>query len=88
MTPDTAIELCQQAVLTAFLLSLPALGAALVVGLIVSLGQAVTQLQDQTLSFVPKLAAMVLVLLYTLPWTLHWLIEYATGVIRNIPTVM
>jgi|UniRef100_A0A7C4QL66 flagellar biosynthetic protein FliQ len=88
MSTTTAIELSQQAVLTAFLLCLPTLAAALVVGLLVSIGQAVTQLQDQTLSFLPKLAAMVLVMLYTLPWTLHWLIEYATHVIRSIPTAM
>lgn len=88
MTIDLAIELAQQAMGAAFLLCLPALSAALFVGLLVSVGQAVTQLQDQTLSFLPKLAAMVLVMLYTLPWTLHWLIEYATSLIRNIPSTL
>lgn len=86
MTPDLAIELTRQAVMTAFLLSLPVLAAAMLMGMLISVGQAVTQLQDQTLSFVPKLIAMVLVLLYTLPWTLHLLMEYAADVFQAIPT--
>jgi flagellar biosynthesis protein FliQ len=85
MTPDTAIELTQRAILMSLLLGLPALAAALVMGLFISIGQAVTQLQDQTLSFVPKVIAMLAVLLYTLPWTLQLLSEYATEVIRGIP---
>lgn len=86
MTPDVAIELTRQAVTMAFLLSVPVLAAAMLMGLLISIGQAVTQLQDQTLSFVPKLIAMTLVLLYTLPWTLHLLMEYATDVFHAIPT--
>ncbi|HET6425773.1 MAG TPA: flagellar biosynthetic protein FliQ [Planctomycetaceae bacterium] len=86
MTPDTAIELTRQAVMMAFMLSLPVLAAAMLMGLLISVGQAVTQLQDQTLSFVPKLVAMVFVLLYTLPWTLHLLMEYAADVFQAIPT--
>lgn len=86
MTTDTAIELVRQAVTMAFMLSLPVLAAALLMGLLISIGQAVTQLQDQTLSFVPKMIAMTLVLLYTLPWTLHLLMEYATDVFQSIPT--
>ncbi len=85
MNTELAIEMCQRAVMVSLLLGLPALGAALIVGLIISLGQAVTQLQDQTLSFVPKVVAMVAVTLLTLPWTLHLLAEYATEVIQNIP---
>jgi len=86
MTPDVAIELTRQAVTMAFMLSVPVLAAAMLMGLLISIGQAVTQLQDQTLSFVPKLIAMTLVLLYTLPWTLHLLMEYATDVFHAIPT--
>lgn len=67
------------------LLGAPALLAALLMGLIVSIGQAVTQLQDQTLSFVPKVVVMLGVLLYTLPWTLSLLVEYASEIIRGIP---
>lgn len=85
MTPDLAIEQCQRAVLVALLLGAPALGAALIMGLLISIGQAVTQLQDQTLSFVPKVVAMLGVLLFTLPWTMHLLAEYAIEVFRNVP---
>lgn len=85
MTPDLAIEQCQRAVLVALLLGAPALAAALLMGLLISIGQAVTQLQDQTLSFVPKVVAMLAVLLFTLPWTMHLLAEYATEVFRNVP---
>ncbi len=85
MTPDLAIEMCQRAVMVALLLGMPALAAALLMGLIISIGQAVTQLQDQTISFVPKVVTMLAVLIYTLPWTLHLLVEYASEVIQNIP---
>ncbi len=85
MTTDSAIEMIQRAVLMSLLLGAPALAAALLAGLLISIGQAVTQLQDQTLSFVPKMVAMVAVLLYTLPWTLHLLAEYATALIQDIP---
>lgn len=86
MTPDAAIELIRHAVTMSFMLSLPVLASALIMGLLISIGQAVTQLQDQTLSFVPKMIAMTLVLLYTLPWTLHLLMEYATDVFHAVPT--
>jgi flagellar biosynthesis protein FliQ len=85
MSVAHAAELCQQAVITALLVALPVMAAALVMGLITSIGQAVTQLQDQTLGFVPKIIAMLVVLLFTLPWTLHALVEYATTVFQSIP---
>lgn len=85
MSTDSAIEMIQRAVLMSLLLGAPALAAALLAGLLISIGQAVTQLQDQTLSFVPKMVAMVAVLLFTLPWTLHLLAEYATELIQDIP---
>lgn len=85
MSTDLAIEMVQRAVLITLLLGLPAMGAALLMGLLTSVGQAVTQLQDQTLSFVPKLVTMLAVVLYTLPWTLHLLAEYATEIIQDVP---
>lgn len=85
MTVDTAVELCRNAIMLTLAVSLPVMLSAMVVGLIISIGQAVTQLQEQTLSFVPKLVTMVLVLLYTLPWALTLLVEYATHLYRGIP---
>ena len=64
----------------------PVMLTAVVVGLVISIGQAVTQIQDQTISFVPKIVAMVLAILYTLPWITSLMVEYSTNLITNIPT--
>lgn len=85
MTADTAIELCRSAALLALTLCGPALLVAAAVGLLISLVQALTQLQDQSLTFVPKLVAMTFVVLMLLPWGLSLLTEYAVDLIRGIP---
>jgi flagellar biosynthesis protein FliQ len=85
MTVDSAVEMCRQSVMMSLMLSAPVLAAAMLAGLLISVGQAVTQLQDQTLSFVPKLLAMTAVLLFTLPWVLSTLMEYAVDVFQAIP---
>ena len=85
MTADLAVELCRSAVLMALTLGGPVLVAALAIGLIVGLLQAVTQLHEQTLAFVPKLIVMSLVILFLLPWGLGRLTEFATDLIRGIP---
>jgi len=59
---------------------------AIVVGLVISILQAVTQLQDQTLSFVPKIIAMALAGLVLLPWMMHRMVEFATEIFNNIPS--
>jgi flagellar biosynthetic protein FliQ len=85
MTADFAIELCRTAMLMALIVGGPVLLAAVASGLIIGLLQAMTQLHDQTLAFVPKLIAMSLVILFLLPWGLSRLTEYATELIRGIP---
>jgi flagellar biosynthetic protein FliQ len=57
------------------------------VGILVSLFQAVTQLQEQTLTFIPKLLSLALVFILTLPWVLTKLVEYLAGVLRSLPAV-
>ena len=84
MSPDLAADLAREALLTALLLSLPALAAAAGIGLIVSLAQAVTQLQDQTLSFVPKIAAMAGVTLLALPWMIQLACDYTIHLFQNV----
>ena len=84
MTHDVAVELGREALVTALLLGLPVLAAAAAIGLIVSLFQAVTQLQDQTLSFVPKIAGMAAVTLLTLPWMIARACDYTVDLFRNI----
>ncbi len=80
MVPDDmlqAIELGREALWLTLKLSLPLLLVGLVVGLVVSVLQAATQLQEQTLSFIPKIVAVVAVLFIALPWFLSQVIEYS-----------
>lgn len=85
MSLDRALDLGREAILLALNLGAPVLLIAAAVGLIVGVLQAVTQVQDQTLSFVPKIAAVALTLLYLLPWLMSQTAEYATELIRSIP---
>jgi flagellar biosynthesis protein FliQ len=82
-----AVDLIRQAIMLALMVSAPLLLTALCVGIIVSLIQAVTQLQEQTLTFIPKLLALAMVFTLTLPWTLTRLVEYLAGVLRSLPTL-
>lgn len=85
MTPDNAVELTRAAIFLALVISTPPLVASMLIGLIISMLQAVTQIQDQTISFVPKLVVMLLALLLTLPWTIQQVTEYTTVLFENIP---
>jgi flagellar biosynthesis protein FliQ len=77
MSLDHAVELIRHSMVLALLVSAPVLAVGLLVGLITSLIQAVTQLQEQTLSFIPKIVAMGLCAVLLLPWMGQHLIEYA-----------
>ena len=88
MSGTLAVDLIRQAILLALSVSAPLLLTALCVGILVSLVQAVTQLQEQTLTFIPKLLAIALVFTITLPWTLTRLVEYLAGVLRRLPTLV
>lgn len=79
MTLDYATDLVRQTLLLALIISLPMLGIGLVVGIVVSLLQAVTQIQEQTLTFVPKIVAMVGAAILLMPWIGHRVIEYAAS---------
>lgn len=85
MTSDQAAEVCQGAIMTALVIGGPILLSALLTSLIVGLLQSVTQLQEQTISLIPRLAIVSLVLMFFLPWGLNRLTEYATTLIRAIP---
>ena len=73
-----AIELVRAALMESLVLALPILGAGLLVGLIISLFQAVTQIQEQTLTFVPKIVVMLLVAIALLSWLTVRMLEFAT----------
>jgi len=83
-----AVDLVRQAVLLSLTVAAPLLAAALLIGILVSLIQAVTQLQEQTLTFIPKLLGISLVFVLTLPWTMTRLVEYLSGVLRSLPTLV
>jgi flagellar biosynthetic protein FliQ len=86
MTPEQSVELARGALMITLLLGTPLMAVAVVVGLAISMMQAVTQIQEQTLSFVPKIIIMLITALLTLPWAINQMVEYSTTLIRNIPT--
>lgn len=88
MNPDVAIDLGREAVNVALVIGSPVLVASLVVGLVVGMLQAVTQIQEQAISFVPKLIVMVLVLSVALPWLVQEMVQYSQDVIQNIPNTL
>ncbi len=87
MTPDLAIDLFKSTVMFSLYLVAPFLGVMLVVGLAASLIQSVTSMQEQTLTFVPKLVAMAGVLLVLTPWVLRSLSEYTINTIARMGTM-
>lgn len=89
MTPDTVIDLGQSALTVTVLLAAPLLIAALLTGLFIGLFQAATQIQEQTLSFIPKLLAMVVALVATGPWLLQTILDYTNDlIVSTIPRVL
>ena len=88
MDPQTAIDLGREAVNTALMLGAPVLVCGMVVGLAVGLLQAMTQVQEQTVSFLPKLVAMIIVLSLSLPWLVNEMVRYSHDLIVNIPNTL
>lgn len=85
MTPEFVIEFAKQAILMTIYLSMPMLGLGLAAGLIISIFQAVTSIQEMTLSFVPKIIAVFLGLLFFAPWMLEEITAFTRQIIENIP---
>lgn len=85
MTPEFVIELAKQAIILTLLLSMPMLGLGLIAGLAISVFQAVTQIQEMTLTFVPKIIAVFIGLLFAAPWMMEKLTAFTTNIITNIP---
>jgi flagellar biosynthetic protein FliQ len=88
MTPEFAIELVKSMMLQAVTLAAPFLLTAMLVGLTVSLFQAVTSINEQTLAFVPKALAIVGIMLLMLPWMVRSMVEFTTAVIQKIPQMV
>jgi len=72
----------------ALYLSLPMLLAGLIMGLMVSIFQATTQINEMTLSFVPKIIVVALVIIFTMPWMMNTMIDFTTKVLKMIPTFL
>jgi flagellar biosynthetic protein FliQ len=88
VTPETIITLGQRALEMTALLSAPLLLSALIVGVLISLFQAATQINEMTLSFVPKLLVLVVVLLLAGPWMLELLIDFTRNLMKDIPNLI
>jgi flagellar biosynthetic protein FliQ len=88
MTSDTVLSLMISAMELALKIAAPILIVGLVVGVIISIFQAITQIQEQTLSFVPKLLATAVVLVVAGPWLLNELVVYTQELWRSIPTLI
>ncbi len=88
MSPEFAVELLKSLMLQAVTLASPILMTALSIGLAVSLFQAVTSIQEQTLTFVPKALGITGLLAVLLPWMMRTLIEFTTMVIQKIPEMV
>jgi len=85
MTPETVVTVGRHALEMTLMLAAPLLLTALAVGLIVGIFQAATQINEMTLSFIPKLLAMAAMLAISGPWMLRTLIEYTRNLIESIP---
>ncbi|HCZ13714.1 MAG TPA: flagellar biosynthesis protein FliQ [Accumulibacter sp.] len=88
MTPELVMDVGRQAVEMTLLLSGPLLLAALLIGLVVSIFQAATQINEQTLSFIPKLVGVFLTLLLAGPWMLEMMVEYVRRLFESIPLLV
>lgn len=88
MSQDLVIYLARETLFTILLLSAPLLGGSLLVGLIVSIFQASTQIQEQTLSFVPKIVAVLVTAVIFGPWMLNVLIGFTRNLLINLPAYL
>jgi len=85
MTPEFVTAIGKETIEVILMVSAPVLIAGMVVGLIISVFQAVTQIQEMTLTFVPKIIVVFLVLLALAPWMMEIMIKYTSGIFTNIP---
>jgi flagellar biosynthetic protein FliQ len=88
MDQDVVVNLATTAMSVAFKVAMPMLGAGLCVGLLVSIFQAVTQIQEQTLAFIPKVLAIAAILMLLGPWMLNQLLGYTTDLWAGIPNLI
>ena len=88
MTPGVVMEIGRQAIEVTVLLAAPILIGSLAIGLIISIFQAATQINEQTLQFVPKLIVAFVILIFAGPWMLQYLMDYITRLLGSIPQLI
>jgi flagellar biosynthetic protein FliQ len=88
MTPEMVLGIARQAIQVTLLVSLPILGIGLLVGVVISLLQAATQIQEMTLTFVPKIVSIFVGLLLLLPWIMNQLMAFTVEMFNNISTII
>ena len=82
MADETALEIVRQALVIVLMIATPLLMVGMILGLLISLFQSVTSIQDQTLTFVPKIIAIVIVAMLMMPWIVMTLMQFATEMFR------
>lgn len=87
MSQDFAVQVLFQGINLILLISLPAVGIGLLVGFLISLFQAVTQIQEQTLTFVPKMVSVLLLIAFTSPWIISLLVDFTATLWNTIPSM-
>lgn len=87
MTPDLAINICRKAIQTILMISAPMLLAGMLIGLLVSTFQAATQINEQTLSFIPKIVVVFLTMLFFGPWIIHVMTSFTIGLFETMVTL-
>jgi len=85
VTPDFVVNFAAEGLRMALLIAAPMLGFGLIVGVVVSIFQAVTSIQEMTLTFIPKIVAVMISILVFFPWMIELMLSYTTKVIVNIP---
>jgi flagellar biosynthetic protein FliQ len=88
MLPQDAVDIGREGIMMAMLIGMPVLLVGMVIGLVIGLLQALTQIQDQTIAFVPKIVGMLVVLSLCLPWLVEKMMQYCTEIFANVPSVI
>ena len=88
MTPEFVVALAKSAMETTLMICAPMLGTGLAVGLLVSIFQTITSIQEMTLTFVPKIVFVFLAVIYFFPWMLQYMVDFTTRIMLSIPHVI
>jgi len=87
MTPQFVLAIGREAIILTLMVSAPMLAAGLIVGLMISILQAVTQIHEMTLTFIPKIVAVALALLIFLSWMINLIVDFTVRVLNSIPSI-